>query len=68
MVPIDKIIFLDGKVPIRTIQEPYCKKCMNIVIEGEELCNYCLYPNDYIGQWHFNKIIALGNYKTYEIM
>ncbi len=58
-------IYLLEKVPIRTIQEPYCEKCMNV---GESLdghCNSCL-EHPLHDEWYFNRCVAIGVYKTFK--
>jgi len=59
-------ILLKGKIPIRLIDEPYCRKCMNIVGQNQEFCDFCIEPPPGGIEWYFNKIIALGHYFTYK--
>ena len=64
MINFEKRIFLEEKIPIRLIQEPFCKKCMNSpVTKSKEYCDFCLDPR-HVNEWHFNKVVAIGNYKT----
>ena len=60
-----KNILLKGKIPVRLIQEPYCKRCMNHVEGGEEYCGFCIEGPPTGGEWLFNKSVSLCNYKTY---
>ena len=57
-------ILLEGKVPIRLIQEPYCKKCLNEVSEGEDFCSFCLSPD--FKDFYFNEIKVLGIYHSFD--
>ena len=66
MVESDNIILLDGKVPIRSIRKPFCRKCMNNLNTDNDLCDFCQeepYPNEI--NWFFNRNISLGVYQTY---
>ncbi len=58
-------IFLEGKIPIRLIQKPFCQKCMNFVNQGEESCYNCNHPPPIVEDWYFNKVLCLGIYHSY---
>ena len=67
MTKIGNLILLDNKVPIRLIEKPHCKKCMNPIGENIVLCKFCIeFPHPSISKWYFNRIISLGMYKTYQ--
>ncbi len=60
---VNDIIFLDGKIPIKTIQLPFCYKCMDHISSGCDFCLNCENPPSYTrGKWFFNCIRALGIY------
>ncbi len=59
-------IFLEGKIPIRLIQKPFCKKCMDIVSQGEEKCHNCKDPLPIVRDWYFDKVLSLGIYHSYD--
>jgi len=65
ILPRKSELSLKGKVSISLILEPYCQKCMNPIEEGEKCCGKCLNPPPIVEKWYFNRIIALGHYKTY---
>jgi len=58
-------IFLNDRIPIKTIQKPYCKVCMNLVEGDIQVCSQCANPPPIGEDWYFNRIISLGHYKTY---
>ena len=60
------IIYLDGKIPIRVINKPYCQRCMNALIEGQRFCNICVNPPFDGDNWYFNEVKALGIYHNYK--
>jgi len=62
----DEKLFLEGKIPIRLVQSPYCKKCMDFVNQGEDKCYYCEHPPPIVEDWHFNKVLCLGIYHSYD--
>ena len=64
MINNEKIILLEDKIPLRLIQEPNCKKCMNPVNEGVLICDQCAKAPPGFESWFFNRIISLGNYIT----
>ncbi|HEC37718.1 hypothetical protein LCGC14_0720290 [marine sediment metagenome] len=58
-------IFLDKKIPIRSIQKPFCKKCMDSINQGEDKCYNCKHPPPIVEDWYFNKVLCLGIYHSY---
>ncbi|HDZ17715.1 hypothetical protein LCGC14_1004730 [marine sediment metagenome] len=62
----DERLFLEGKIPIRLIQEPFCKSCMNPVNQGEDKCYSCEHPLPIVEDWYFNKVLCLGIYHSHE--
>ncbi len=67
MTNLKDTYYLEGKIPIRLIQEPFCLKCMNQVEKGLDLCLNCSLPPDIVKEWYFNKVKTLGIYHAYEI-
>jgi predicted amidophosphoribosyltransferase len=67
MTNIKDKFYLEEKIPIGLIQEPYCLKCMNQVEEGSDLCLNCSSQLDIVKEWYFNEVKALGIYHSYEI-
>lgn len=61
----DEKLFLEGKIPIRLIQKPFCKSCMHSVNQGEDRCYNCEYPPPIVEDWYFNKVICLGIYHSH---
>lgn len=62
----NKTIYLDGKIPIRVINKPYCQRCMNVLIEGQRFCDICVNPPFDGDNWFFNEVKALGIYHNYK--
>ncbi|HDZ18948.1 hypothetical protein LCGC14_1399010 [marine sediment metagenome] len=58
-------IFLEGKIPIRLIQKPFCNICMDFVNQGEDNCYNCNHPPPIVENWYFNKVLCLGIYHSY---
>ena len=58
-------ILLEERIPIKTIEEPSCKRCMDNVDTGKDLCKACEYPHPIVNDWYFNKVKCLGKYKYY---
>ena len=59
-------IYLDGKIPIRVINKPYCQKCMNALSEGQRVCDICVNPPFDGDNWYFNEVKALGIYHNFK--
>jgi predicted amidophosphoribosyltransferase len=59
-------ICLDGKIPIRVINKPYCQRCMNALVEGQRFCDICVNPPFDGDNWYFNEVKALGIYHNYK--
>ncbi len=62
----DEKIYLEGKIPVRLIQQPFCKICMDNVNQGEVVCYSCENPLPIVEDWYFNKVICLGKYHSYD--
>lgn len=67
MTNLKDTYYLEGKIRIRLIQEPFCLRCMNQVGEGLDSCSICSSPPDIVKEWHFNKVKTLGIYNAYPI-
>ncbi|KKM82724.1 hypothetical protein LCGC14_1316610 [marine sediment metagenome] len=67
MTNLKDIYYLEGKIPINLIREPFCLKCMNQVDEGLTLCSSCSSLLDIVKEWYFNKVKALGVHNAYPI-
>ena len=67
MTNLKDTYYLEGRIPIRLIQEPFCLKCMNQVEKGQDLCAICSSPPDIVKEWYFNEVKALSIYHAYEI-
>lgn len=59
-------ILLEERIPIKTIEEPYCKKCMDNVDTGKDHCEKCQSPHPIVNNWYFNKVKCLGKHNYYE--
>lgn len=59
-------IFLEGRIPIRLIQKPFCKKCKDIVNQGEKMCYNCKNTLPIVKDWYFNKVKCIGIYHSYD--
>lgn len=59
-------ILLEEKIPIKTIEEPFCKRCMDNVDTGKDHCEKCQSPPSIVNDWYFNKVKCLGKYKYYK--
>lgn len=58
-------ILLQERIPIKTIEEPSCKRCMNNIDTGKVFCGTCESPPSIVNDWHFNNVKCLGKYKYY---
>lgn len=59
-------ILLEERIPIKTIEEPFCKRCMDNVDTGKDHCEKCQSPPSIVNDWYFNKVKCLGIYKYYK--
>ena len=59
-------ILLGKRIPIKTNQEPHCKRCMNDVDTGELLCEICKSPPSIVNDWYFNEVRCLGKYHYFK--
>ena len=59
-------ILLEERIPIKTIEEPFCKKCMDNVDTGKDYCKTCEYPHPIVNDWYFNKVKCLGKHNNHE--
>lgn len=60
------VIYLKGDIPIKIINEPYCKKCMSPYNDNSTSCYTCSNPPFDNDEWYFNEVKALGIYRNYE--
>ena len=60
-------ILLKERIPIKTIEEPFCKKCMNNVDTGKDYCKTCEYHHPIVNDWYFNKVKCLGKYNYFKV-
>lgn len=64
MTDTRNLIFLDKRVHIQIVEEPFCKKCMNPSEETEELCKYCINHPIIVENWFYNRAISVGRYRN----
>ena len=60
-------ILLEERIPIITIEEPFCKRCMDNVDTGKDRCETCKSPPSNVNDWYFNKVICLGKHNYYKV-
>ncbi len=60
-------ILLEERIPIITIEEPFCKRCMDNVDTGKDRCETCESPPSNVNDWYFNKVICLGKHNYYKV-
>ena len=60
-------ILLEERIPIKTIEEPFCKRCMNNIEGGKTFCGICEFPPAVVNDWYFNNVKCLGKYNYFGI-
>lgn len=60
------IILLKERIPIKKIEEPFCKKCMNDIHGERDTCERCKSPHRLVNDWYFNTVRCLGKYNYFE--
>lgn len=64
MLKKDRIL-LEERIPIKTIEEPFCRRCMDNIDTEKTLCGTCESPPSIVNDWYFNNVKCIGKYNYF---